>query len=251
MNSITFNQVLDKVEAFYKPLIKENYGKNLVVRRLWSDTTVNASANQSGQYWYLNMYGGLARRVTADGFMATACHEIGHHLGGHPFVTRAGWAAANEGQSDYFATQSCLRNLFRDDTYENSKAERSVNPTAKKKCDSVWEGLDDRRLCYRVMNAGKSLGDLLSRGTAKFETPTTRTVPTTDSRHPAGQCRLDTYVAAALCKTDFDKDYIPGKELGADKNTAEGETLSLPYSCNKVNGDTVSVRPACWFKSQL
>ena len=73
--------------------------------------TVNANASQRGRTWIVNMYGGLARRpeITPDGFAMVLCHELGHHMGGFPFVS--GWAA-NEGQSDLFATLSCGRILL-------------------------------------------------------------------------------------------------------------------------------------------
>ena len=103
-----FNQIIDKAEQIYAPIIQSHRGK-LVFNRLWKDNTVNASANQDGANWEVNMYGGLARRpeVTPDGFAMVVCHELGHHLGGYAFVNESEMTwAANEGQSDYFATHA-------------------------------------------------------------------------------------------------------------------------------------------------
>src|SRR5687768_16763139 len=92
-----FNRVIERAEDVYGPVM-EQFGATLEINRLWDNSTVNASAYQSGRTWYVNMYGGLARRpeVTPDGFAMVLCHELGHHLGGFPFSLS--WAA-NEGQS--------------------------------------------------------------------------------------------------------------------------------------------------------
>src|SRR3989338_4938412 len=55
-----FNEVMDRVEAIYKPEIAARGGR-LVLKRPWSNSTVNASAQRSGSDYILNMYGGPAR----------------------------------------------------------------------------------------------------------------------------------------------------------------------------------------------
>ena len=66
--------------------------------------------------------------MTPDGFALVLCHELGHHLAGNPRVQA--WAA-NEGQSDYFSTQSCARELWSGETAENAKAALTVPKTPK------------------------------------------------------------------------------------------------------------------------
>jgi len=107
-----FNEVLGAIENIYKPIVSAQ-GKVLEIRRLWTNDTVNASAQQIGNRYVLNMYGGLARHeaITMDGMALVACHELGHHLGGAPKVSS--WAS-NEGQSDYYANLKCLRQVFAD-----------------------------------------------------------------------------------------------------------------------------------------
>lgn len=247
-----FNQIIDKAEAFYKPLIKADHGGSFTVNRRWTDSTVNASATQFLGGWQVNMYGGLARRpeVTPDGFALVLCHEIGHHLGGYPFSSS--WAA-NEGAADYFATLSCARELWRNETKENAAAAKTVEELPKVACDQVWEQESDRLLCYRNMNASKSLATLLATlgGTkASFDTPDKAVVKTTYNAHPEGQCRLDTYAAGALCKLDFDRDVIPGKDLGSKRNSQDAEQASSRSTCLRVDFE-VGTRPLCWFKPLL
>lgn len=233
-----FEAVLVGVEDFYKPLVKDLYGADLSVVRDWQDPTVNAYATQSGSAWEIHMYGGLARRpeITPDGFALVACHEMGHHLGGFPYVQS--WAA-NEGQSDYFGTLSCARQLWKDEAVKNDQAVAKIPAYPKKLCDDSWKQAEDRHLCYRVALAGKSLADLLSGGSAKFESPSRSVVSATNNAHPAGQCRLDTYLAGAICHAEFDKDSIPKTERDSAK-----------VSCLQSRKEA-GFRPRCWFKPTL
>ena len=249
-----FDDAIDEAEEYYGPLFQEAFGSRLRINRLWSNSTVNASASRSGSTWNVNMYGGLARRseVTKDGFALVLCHEIGHHVGGYPFYS-GNWASS-EGQSDYFATLSCARELWRDDLVLNATFRESVNPYAKTLCDEVWGTEDDQNLCYRNMMAGKSLADLLSalgNATVQFDDPDTSVVSRTSTSHPAGQCRLDTYMAGALCDDEWDARVIPGQ---SGRNTVASEETSASYSCSHTEGYASYIeglRPNCWFATLL
>jgi hypothetical protein len=85
LSEAEFNSVMDKMDAYYIPLLKAK-GKQYDLKRLWTDDTVNASATEQGTDFIVNMYGGLARYpiMTTDGMTLVACHETGHHLGGAP-----------------------------------------------------------------------------------------------------------------------------------------------------------------------
>lgn len=244
MDQTTFDKTLDVLEAYFSPLLKKNFSATLKINRLWSDPTVNASAYQFAGTWYLNMYGGMARLLTSDSFLAVACHEMGHHLSGFPFVSS--WAA-NEGQADMFSTGACLRQLWAQ--VDNSAAAATIPSLPKGLCDSAWSAVKDQELCYRIMMAGKGLGDFLSDGTAAYNTPDKRVVAITNDKHPAGQCRLDTYMAASLCHRAVDPMVIPGKNLGNSRNSSSAEKISAQYFCDAYNHDAAGVRPACWFKS--
>lgn len=245
-----FNQVIDRAEKIYAPIIDEQHGAQLSINRLWDNSTVNASAQQWGSYWSVNMYGGLARRpeVSLDGFTLVLCHEIGHHLGGYPFSSS--WAA-NEGQSDYFATLSCARLLWSEDVDLNASYRATVPVLPKQLCDSAWELEEDQNLCYRTMAAGKSLADLLAAlkdDSVSFDEKDASRVRRTDNSHPAAQCRLDTYISGALCDSVFDPNVIPAKRYG---NSADAERETARYTCTRYDAYEVGVRPRCWFKPLL
>lgn len=231
-----FHDVLGEVERFYQPIVKA-HGGELVFVNDWDDPTVNAYSSRQGNVWRVNMFGGLARRqeITPDGLALVACHEMGHQVGGWPYVQ--GWAA-NDGQSDYFATLSCAKELWKDQHEKNKDALALIPPYPKKLCDDAHQLDEARDLCYRTALASKSLADLLSGNQAKYETPDKRVVSRTEPYHPQGQCRLDTYLAGALCPTVFIKDKIPATERD-----------SAPSVCLQKR-EGFGFRPRCWFKPE-
>jgi hypothetical protein len=247
-----FESLIEEVTTIYQPLAALHDAK-IQAAKLWSNSTVNASANQMGKNWVINMYGGLARRpeVTADGFQLVVCHELGHHFGGFPFRPMT-WAA-NEGQSDYFATQSCARQLWSADSDRNAEFALTAHPEARTACDESWITTEERNLCYRIAEAGLSLGTLLAAiGDQKepdFSTPSEEKVKKTKHTHPKAQCRLDTYLAGAICSVPFNPTEIPGKELPAfNRGNKRAETEAMGVSCSLYNPlQRVASRPGCWF----
>ncbi len=248
-----FNEIIDKAEALYAPIIASHKGV-LKINRLWKDNTVNASARQDGQTWEVNMYGGLARRpeITPDGFAMVVCHELGHHLGGYSFYNDSEMVwAANEGQSDYFASHSCAREMWKSEPEMNAKFRTKVLPFAQKVCDTNFVNQSERDICYRSSVAGMSLATLLAKlrqsPAPKFETPDQTVVDVTYDEHPEAQCRLDTYLAGAACDVPFNKSIIPAKKL-ADKFGPEAERDAGRNSCLARDGWLTAQRPLCWFK---
>lgn len=237
-----FNNVIDKVETLYSPVITRMGGK-LKINRGWTDGTVNANATRSGSTWLVNMYGGLARHstITSDGFALVLCHELGHQIGGAPKINNIfglnSWAS-NEGQSDYFASVKCLREVFLND--DNAKVVSTLNApkVVSDRCVAAHGDKRDQDICIRSSMAGDSVAKLfaaLRNSTpAKFDTPDIKVVAKTDDKHPAFQCRLDTFFQGALCDKDF-------RQEVSQKNEVTG-------TCHKANGDTSGLRPLCWFK---
>lgn len=236
-----FLEVIDRVSKIYAPIIAD-LGGELVVKKLWDNATVNASANRLNNQYILNMYGGLARHriMTKDGFAMVMCHELGHHLGGAPKIgTR--WAT-NEGQSDYFAGLKCLRKVF---ATENSvaivKEMESVDPVAEKECTESFKTDEEVAICIRSSMAGY-VGAMLFKDlrkeqkSPKFDTPDTSKVEKTYHGHPATQCRMDTYFAGAICPADLSIDV-------SEKDPNVGV-------CARKFGATRGTRPLCWYSEE-
>jgi len=252
-----FNQVIDRVYSAMEPSVRL-HGGVLSVSRLWTDSTVNANSMQFFSQWHVNMYGGLARRpeMNQDGFTLVMCHEMGHHLGGFPFVGNfIGRWAASEGQADYFATQVCARKVWAESKAENAKYRFDVAPKVKEKCDESWKNQDDQNLCYRIARGARALAFLLHTlkkdSDPDFSTPDPLIVTKTNTTYPSVQCRMDTYLNGALCGTQFDLSVIPGRTKLGFENGITGEREAAKYSCFKTAESDLGVRPACWFKQGI
>lgn len=230
-----YNAFLDRFEAFYGPLAT-SHGGELVVHRRLDDTRVDASAQRfRGGPWELSFHGGLIHeeRLTFDAFQLIVCHEAGHHFGGFPL--RSDWGA-NEGQADYFATQSCAREMWRGEIEANAAARASVDPYAKSACDRAWSIENEQNLCYRSMSAALTLMRFLGYGEdIRFDKPSRDSVAKTKKYYPTNQCRLDTMVAGALCNKTFNPTVIPQTQAEAAENSCLDAVPSI--------GD----RPICWF----
>ncbi len=232
-----YNQVLDRVSALYTPIFQQKGGV-LKINRLWTNSTVNASAERNGGTWNINMYGGLARHpaITMDGFALVACHEMGHHIGGAPkYRSFLSWAS-NEGQSDYFANLKCLREYFTQDNNVEVVAGLQVDSFARSSCEAQFSNPEEAAICMRGSVAGTSVSylfqELRGETTApKFDSPDTSVVRSTNDNHPATQCRMDTYFAGSLCTVSKNVDVD-------DRDPAVG-------SCYPSG---IGARSFCWFK---
>ncbi|MCM0606998.1 MAG: hypothetical protein KA715_12985 [Xanthomonadaceae bacterium] len=248
-----FNQIIDKIVAYYKPIVKE-HGHELVAIKNWKNGTVNAYAavNETTKNWEVNFFGGLARRpeVTPDGFALIVCHEIGHHLAGYPFYEDWG---SSEGQADYFATQACAKAGWGGNAQKNLKSKKLVDSVAKEECDIQYITTEKRALCYREMDAAYAVAGLFSvlnndKTTPEFDTPDKIKVTETNPSYGSAQCRLDTYFHGSLCTKTFDDSIIPGLSSKGGSNTIAAEKIAGKNSCMSADGFEVGFRPRCWFK---
>jgi hypothetical protein len=239
MTEAKFLEIVGRVSAVYAPVIAE-MGGTLKMNNDWKSTTVNASAQQYGKTWQVNMYGGLARHrlTTDDGFMMVVCHELGHHIGGAPRYNKNSDWASNEGQADYFAGLKCMRRVLQNDDNIAVVAGMTIDAEATKQCESVYKSASEVALCQRISMAGKSLGSLLGdlggNSNVNFNTPDKKSVKATNDNHPQAQCRLDTYFQGMLCDKSISEDV--------------SKTDAITGTCIKKDGYTQGVRPLCWYK---
>ncbi|MBF0298833.1 MAG: hypothetical protein HQK51_08940 [Oligoflexia bacterium] len=238
-----FNQVIADITKIYAPIVASK-GATLSILGNWEDGTVNAYASRSGNKWKINLFGGLARHqaITADGFALVVCHELGHHVGGAPKVQSffSSWAS-NEGQSDYFATLKCLRKYFEKDNNEAIVSGLNIPDYVTKLCEQTHSNLEEIAICKRGAMSGKSVAELfvaLSNGSKiDFSTPDTTVVTTTNDAHPNSQCRLDTYLAGAICSVSENEDL-------EDSDVTKG-------ACTKSKGFALGLRSRCWYKPTI
>lgn len=236
IDEATFNSLLDRIEAEYSAEVAAA-GATLKIDRQWTSGEVNAYASREGSTWIISMFGGFARhaKVTYDGFMGVACHEMGHHLGGAPLYARD-WASV-EGQSDYYSTLKCLRRIFAKDDNKKVLAGMTLDPVAVSTCNAEHSSQDDQLLCIRSAMAALSLGEVLAEFDStstlpKLDTPDRREVRRTDPNHPRAQCRVDTLFNAAQCR-------VPVAQAVSSTDYRAGTCYTPEHS--------KGFRPRCWF----
>jgi hypothetical protein len=177
----------------------------------WNLTEAHASYSQAEQAGNVEhnifLFGGFARldQMTLDGLALTACHEIGHGLGGKPEKISGNTV---EGESDYYATKTCLPIVIK---YLADSTPRSQNNYIHNKCEESSYPFDT---CIRLFTAiesdisfFKTLGD-----TTSFENYSSHIAETLDlspKYYPDSQCRIDTMIHGVL-NLNRPKCWFPG-----------------------------------------
>jgi hypothetical protein len=253
-----FNQAVSGVQDAFAPVVSA-MGNNLSISGDWKSTQLNAGSKEIFSSWQVYITGAIARRpeMTTDAITLILCHEMGHHLGGFPFIPsdfpfQPTWAAA-EGEADYFSTQVCPHRMWGKAVDENAKFRSQVHPFAKTACDASWSTQEQRDLCYRVSVGSEAviatMAGIMNKPLPNFETPDQKIVDKTNVMYPSIQCRMDTLFHGDLCTASFDPTVIPGKNQGLDTPDAEREASK--FSCMKISGFSTGLRPECWFKARL
>ena len=237
-----FEQFTQRIVALYSDTIK-NLGASLKTEFLWDSKELNAYAEKDKNNWKIIFHGALYRdrRLTDDGFIMTVCHELGHLLGGAPFKLNQETSA--EGQADYWASSVCAKKYFTEFPENVVMSNGYVRDQCAKKYESDPV---EQKICYRTTMAGYSLATFLGLQTQgkqpRFETPDKRVLDVTDQVHPLAQCRLDTFLAGALCELEDSSLAFEQKILG--------DKLTTDYKCNEVVDGQLTLldkRPKCWF----
>ena len=227
-----YHFVLDKIIEIYTPII-EAKGGTFHILRDWGDGSVNAWAWRIADEYHLEVPGGMSRfhLINEEAFILVVCHEIGHHLAGHPIKKNSTWASA-EGQSDYFATNDCLKRVLKTDLLMHRPNDRY----AHKKCSQIYLDPNETLICH--INAELSeMAIRFSQRMRRTRRPG-RTLPvklhkrdeSVVSRiywkHPKAQCRLDTMFEGALCSK---------------------QSLVLKKNCIDSTKRFQGSRPLCWY----
>lgn len=216
-----FYEIIGKIYSLYQ---NNEMNRNLVVGiQDWKIPFFSAWAFDTGEEFTINFWGGFARipGMTRRAFALTACHEVGHVLGGAPYHTiRISKTMSAEGQADFFATAFCFKKYL--ETFGEEEVAVDLSPYALDKCRTKFSDERMREYCFSTAKAGQDLAAVLTflkpLEVADYSSPSDHVVEETlFNSYPTIQCRLDTYLVGALA------DY-PLKE----------------------NED--SLKPACWFK---
>jgi hypothetical protein len=137
-----FHLILDEFENEFRPLI-ERRGGILEIERVWWDWSVNAFAWREGEYYRLEIIGGMARHpiMTRNSFILVVCHEFGHLLGGYPGNLEISY----EGQADYFATHECFPKMA--DRLSLVNRPTDSHPVVERDCAASFSSRRNREIC--------------------------------------------------------------------------------------------------------
>lgn len=226
----------------------------------WQDGTKNTNASKRGTRWHINIYGGMGRMkgMTKDVLTMVICSEIGTLGGGFPMWTGHGEmtrvnAMSSGPNSIYYATYVCANHLWGHQASANAKARDVVDAESQQFCDAVFAKAPDQNLCYRKLNAVRSLFSIMGSSKDKpvsIETPDETIVDKT--KHGANtQCRYDTWLAGAACTkySAWDHAKYPMNEQEMAAQTCAAPEADYPYDSADVI--KAGLRPFCWFKPGL
>lgn len=240
VNKVDFDKVAEQVKKHYSDVVSR-LGGRLVFELKWDSAEVNAYTQRQGNDWIITLFGGLARhpKMTVDGFLLVACHELGHQIGGAPKMD--GWFGKSwpsvEGQSDYFSTLKCFKRITAEEDSVKDLENVQVPEQIVSECSASFTEVNENARCQRSVLASialTSLLDELERGTGvSINTPDRNVVTETYQKHPKAQCRLDTMYQGSLCNVEATEDM-----------SDDDETIST------CNGTERGARPACWYKSE-
>ncbi len=220
-------------QTYQLPIQKSSPYANLNWQFDWNQPYLGAGSTVYNNLFSIMLWGGYIRapRSNFEVIALTLCHEVGHYLGGAPkqkIDSASGDWASSEGQSDWFATQSCMPLAF--DYFKKNKLQK-LNLIASDKtkilCLQTNSKLTSTQLekCQWLLGASAQFSEFVQMHFAKdVEIPslnkmaTEKPSQTLYSVYPSLQCRLDTLKQGALC--------------------ASAEASSKKSIC---------IRPRCWF----
>ncbi len=189
-------QLLRDFEQELAPMVEQKGGKLYVILE-WESDRINAEAKRNAaQEWEIIVYGGAARyqAFTQRELALIMCHELGHHLGGSPFASRNGWSST-EGQSDYWSTLKCFRNIYKKFT------SLTVSDEAQTFCQNAQELSTD--FCLQAAEGSLRVSRFYAHnqrfaGYPELSQQELTMVTRIHYGYPNPQCRLDTLKAGIL-----------------------------------------------------
>ena len=207
------------------------------------DQAANAyAAKRSDNNWEITVISSLLslNEQTKASLGIVLCHEIGHFLGGQPYVvgvqltpavrSNAPKKMSCEGQADYFATSECLRKLTTVIPDLFSKNTGIINPYLNAECEKSYTDSMEIKVCQETLVASYQASIIYQKIMEQLKVPASffskidneksdRTLNLV-GEYPTLDCRYETFINGALCS-------------GKNSN---------------VCSDMKWSRPACWFQ---
>ncbi|MFG1506197.1 hypothetical protein [Halobacteriovorax sp. ZH5_bin.2] len=185
-----FREVIESVLSIYDQKLPQ--GKNRQVDINWESKTLNASVGykRHSESVRFSFHGEFVRKnkLSKDAFALIACHEVGHIIGGYPKVMPT-QKYSSEAQSDYFATNECLKKYFVANSAETID-------TSGISTENLSQCKDDK-LCLRGLGAIRDASVIYPGSDINAKSNHISKV-TIFNDYPQNQCRVDTLKAGLL-----------------------------------------------------
>jgi hypothetical protein len=226
----------------YGKKFEDNGGKlNFTLKE--SDQAANAFASKNvDNVWEITVISSLLnfKEQTRATIGLILCHEIGHFMGGQPYVegiqltpavrSSAPKKMSCEGQADYFATSECIKKLSNEmpDLFTDNLG--VLNPLVSAECDKSYSEKKESELCQNVATASFQTTLIYQKIMEKlnvYQSFYSRIENEKSDRtlnhvgeYPTLDCRYETFINGILCSS-------------LTNNNCDDKKWS---------------RPACWFQ---
>ncbi|WP_127717380.1 hypothetical protein [Halobacteriovorax sp. HLS] len=250
MGSITQDQfnAVPKVVLEQMQQEIESSGLEISLNLDFESPTVNAGASRKNGKGVINLHGGYAKisPMTVETFALTVCHELGHLIGGMPKVMPT-HKYSTEAQSDYFATNYCLKKFLK-----GRVKEVEIPKFHRDLCQQKYNSTEELVLCYNLMKISidqlavdnylkpkQSHNDPLSLDSSKIAL-------TQYNDYPPVSCRYTTYIYGAL---DFERPTCWFNEVSSLEDVSYREGYEYAESMFIATAYDVELKPlGCTFK---
>ena len=198
----TFNDLGETIAGLYEAELKVK-DWSLSIEPDWISSEDNATmVTRNAPYYSLRYEGGLIKKnkLSQDALSIVLCHEMGHLLGKRIPGEDGLISASPEGEADYFATQNCLKKLWKNNT-ELTEVISTVEMNHLKKRLAKFKIIsgskDEMRSIRMAVAAFESLQKNVSKAISFSKEDKSQVRETLDD-YPSAQCRLDTYFAGIV-----------------------------------------------------
>ncbi|MBF0300653.1 MAG: hypothetical protein HQK51_18205 [Oligoflexia bacterium] len=251
-----FKEIVKKIENIYTPNFKKqgySFNTKVVENKDFLATETKGRGNKA----FVIIHKGIKDHplMDADAVALVYCHEVGHLMGGSPFEMELEenqtrkfqgeqakeYPRSFEGQADYFASLKCMRRYLANENNIKVVKQMKVDKTVSELCNKSFSDEGKAAICIRTAMASMTLlstfAVLHENESPQFSKTDNLISSKTRKGHPPLQCRLDTFMAGALCPVDVEIEV-------SYENIHQG-------SCSLLGGhNTRAIRPRCWFYSE-
>lgn len=223
VNKTDYVRISNALKSIYADKIREQ-GGNLKFVLSEASGAPNAYAAKKGEdSWEITVVSSFLNlsHQTIPTLGIILCHEVGHFLGGKPYVVGKQMTAAvrawapkkmsAEGQADYFATSECIKNLANQipDLFVSNKG--LLNLPSSQECRRSYTNEKEIKLCNEILTAShqailvyQQILDQLSVPNSFFariqNAASDRTLDLV-GEYPELDCRYETFIKGTLCSS--------------------------------------------------